>query len=343
MQASELMCDAGEEIARLPFPITFVHLDADLWTEVAQADPPPLPGDVHARFNTGEDAWVLITYLVLKHRGHDVRLSKHFVPEQLCIAHYNHIRWRSFAYQSFVVAIRADRGPVYISEHRIVQSPGLADGRRDHFVPYWPQPGLLPRDSGRADRVERIGFMGQERNLAEELRTPAFRERLAELGMELVIRGTRPEWHDYRDLDVLLAVRGGKARWLLTKPPSKLVNAWLAGCPAILGPEPAFEALRRGELDYQSASTADEVIAALEGLKREPELFRKMIENGSARGRDYSIAQVARSWESVLRGVVGSDYQRWLDRPRRLRRGLLLARYLPRAALQRLMPNRYLR
>ena len=76
----EVLREPGEAIARLPFPITFVHLDAELWADVVEADPPPLPGDVHQRFRTGEDAWVLVSYLVLKHRGHDVRLSPTFVP-----------------------------------------------------------------------------------------------------------------------------------------------------------------------------------------------------------------------------------------------------------------------
>ncbi len=286
---------------------------------------------------------LVITYLVLKHRGHDVRLSKSFVPGQICIAHYNHIRWRSFAYDSFVVAIRADRGPVYISEHAIVQSPALSDGRRNHFVPYWPQPGLLQRDPTRAERVERVGFMGQERNLAEAFRGVEFRRRLAELGMELVVRTQRKDWNDYREIDVVLAVRGGRLRWLSTKPPSKLINAWLAGCPAVLGSEPAFQSLRRGELDYCQADDPDSVIACLQRLKHDSGLYRRMVANGALRGREYELPRVAQAWESMLGGPVASHYERWLSHPKRLRRPLLLARYLPRVALQRLLPNRYLR
>lgn len=339
----ERMCEVGEVVPTLPWPLTFVHRDAELWADVAAADPPPLPGDIHHRFRTGEDAWVMISYLVLKHRGHEVHLSKRFVPDRICIAHYNHIRWRNFAYDSFVVAIRADRGPVHISEHRLVQSPGLSDGRRDHFVPYWPQPGLLPRNPERGGRVERVGFMGQERNLAEELRGVEFRERLAALGMELVICSRRKDWHDYREIDVVLAVRGGKLRWLSTKPSSKLVNAWLANCPAVLGSEPAFEALRRGDLDYCAAGDPDSVIAALRRLRQDPDLYRRMVANGAERGREYEIPSVAQRWESVLGGAVADDYQHWLSHPKRFRRPFLLARYLPRAAMQRLLPNRYLR
>ncbi|MFP8875206.1 MAG: hypothetical protein VCB42_11930 [Myxococcota bacterium] len=61
------------------------------------------------------------------------------------------------------------------------------------------------------------------------------------------------------------------------------------------------------------------------------------------RGHEYSIARVAQAWEAALGGPIGRDYQAWLAYPRRLRRARLLARYLPRAAMQRLLPNTFLR
>ena len=105
-QGSEPMRDPHEQIERLPWPLTFVHLEADLWQDIATADPPPLPAEVHQRFRTGEDAWILITYLALKHRGHEVRLSSRFLRDELCITHYNQIRWRSFGCANGSSAIR---------------------------------------------------------------------------------------------------------------------------------------------------------------------------------------------------------------------------------------------
>jgi hypothetical protein len=47
-------------------------------------------------------------------------------------------------------------------------------------------------------------------------------------------------WHDYSTDDLVLAVRDLTEKDALVKPASKLVNAWIAGVPALLGPEPAF-------------------------------------------------------------------------------------------------------
>ena len=106
----------------------------------------------------------------------------------------------------------------------------------------------LARAEARGARVERVGFVGRERNLAPAFRSAQFRRELAQRGFTLVLR-ERP-WWDYRDLDAILAVRDASPAKLRTKPASKLVNAWHAGCPALLGPEPAFEARRRSPLDF---------------------------------------------------------------------------------------------
>jgi len=58
------------------------------------------------------------------------------------------------------------------------------------------------------------------------------------------------DWPDFREADLILAVRPGDRRRATNKPASKLVNAWLAGVPALLGPEVAYRELRRSELEW---------------------------------------------------------------------------------------------
>lgn len=94
---------------------------------------------------------------------------------------------------------------------------------------------------------ERVGYMGNLHQLSPAYRQDAFRRALEELGVDLLLGGNRDDWRDYSSVDVVLAARDAHPDLLLTKPASKLVNAWLAGCPALLGPEPAFQDLRRSE------------------------------------------------------------------------------------------------
>ena len=84
------------------------------------------------------------------------------------------------------------------------------------------------------------------------------------------------------------------------KPPSKLINAWLAHTPALLGDEPAFVNLRRSPLDYLSVSSPADVTTALLRFKNEPQLFHDMVRNGVERGRDYNASALRERWLDLL-------------------------------------------
>src|SRR5436309_1927650 len=94
-------------------------------------------------------------------------------------------------------------------------------------------------------------------------------------------RALRRQRHLLGDAVLVLAVRPeGRST---NKPASKLVNAWLAGVPALLGPEIAYRELRRSELDYCEVSSLAEAQAAVDRLLGDPGLYNAMVENGRAR------------------------------------------------------------
>jgi hypothetical protein len=159
-------------------------------------------------------------------------------------------------------------------------------------------------------RVERVGFVGRERNLAPGFRTPQFRRELAQRGFALVVREDR--WWDYRDLDAVLAVRSASPAKLRTKPASKLVNAWHAGCPALLGPEPAFEA-RRLAARLSRRRHARSRRSRCGACARSPGCTR-WSRTPPARARVQRPAIAAR-WEDLLAGPVAEDFERWRRAP----------------------------
>jgi hypothetical protein len=300
-----------------PRRIVFVHSQPRLWRDLAELAQPPAPGEVADRIREGRSAWVLQTYLWLRRRGLAAELSTHCLPGTLCILHYDDLRARDFTAESYLLGVRCDRPPMLLADQQVVQTPLLANGVSSHFVPNWPQPGLLPRAEARGTRVERVGFVGRERNLAPPFRSPEFRRELAQQGFALVVR--EKPWWDYRDLDVILAVRVASPAKLRTKPASKLVNAWHAGCPALLGPEPAFEARRSSPLDFLSVAAPEDALAALRRLREEPGLYAAMVGNGRLRAREFSVERVAERWEDLLAGPVAEDFERWRRTPRRAR------------------------
>jgi hypothetical protein len=95
------------------------------------------------------------------------------------------------------------------------------------------------------------------------------------------------------------------------KPPSKLINCWLAGIPAILGAESAYRALYRSELDYIEAHSKEEVIAALIQLRDNTDLRSSMAENGFIRSREVSAEATVQRWIRFLEDVAIPSYNSW--------------------------------
>lgn len=296
----------------IDYPVTFVFAeDLSGWQDVVNADLPALPDSEPARYPHAAHALTIQTYIHLKRRGNNVRLDNRFPNDGVCVVYYTHASLRMMPYNSYIVAFPGDRSWVDIAHHWIMMNPGAAkDGPNRHFIPQWPQTGLIPRDPSRGERMETVGYLGAEGHLYPEFRTESFRRELAALGLRLVTKG-EDCWHDYSDVDVVLAVRHLPAFMWKGKSACKLVNAWHAGCPALLSPEPGYRMQRRSELDYLEVSTPEEALAALRSLKSNPDRYRQMVENGKKRAQEFSIDAISEQWEQLLTGPVRAGFERW--------------------------------
>jgi hypothetical protein len=155
-----------------------------------------------------------------------------------------------------------------------------------------------------------------EQFIAPEVLGPQMRQ----LGLTLKLV-PRKDWHDYRDVDAVLAVRGPQrprpvaaksAIYALErKPATKLYNAWRAGVPAILSPDVAFEDLRRSELDFLEARTIPEIMDGLRRLQADPGLRQAMVGNGRVRGEEFKPEKIAREWIGLLQNEIIPNYLGW--------------------------------
>lgn len=307
-----------ETLKPLPYPVYFVSKNStEMWKELMNSSTPPPVEQLYERLLHTRDTWSVQTYIQLKRQGLDVHLVSHYVPGSICITTYDDLLIRDLPFNSYVVACRHDRGRPEICEQRIVQNQLNVIDHTDHLLTLWSQPNLQPRDQSRGTKVENIVFKGMAINLAEPFKSPEFLTRLQSLGISLSVspadlEARFAEWTDYTKADVVLAVRNCTEYDLSIKPPGKLINAWFAGCPAFLGPEPAYQSLRESELDYIEVRSPDDVITALLRLRDAPALYSAMVDNGFRRAKTFTSDCLALCWRDLLAGSIADGYERWL-------------------------------
>ena len=265
------------------------------------------------RFRGGINNWVVQSYLQLREplarAGIRARITDDFVTNAICIAHRDHLNcFLDFCERAYIVAVRADRPPVRIGRRQIVQN--VLDGRStgERYLPFWPQPGLIPRDPCHGSRIEHMAYFGRDASMPQWLGDPRFMETLKRIGVTFSIR--TKEWHDYSDVDLVLAHRIASPTILREKPASKLINAWHAGVPALLSNEPAFAALRRSDLDYLTIDTPQSLLRRIEYLRSDKSVYHAMIENGRLRAREYSAEAVRARWLELILADVVPDFLR---------------------------------
>jgi hypothetical protein len=298
--------------ARLPHDVFLVSRNPSQWSDLLQEPEADVDLDsIHDRIRDSEAAWVISTYLRLKKVYRNVLLTDRFVSGKICVVNAGNLRAKDFTFNSFVIGCRGDSYAPELCDFVVVENQANVKSPTDIYMPHWPQPGLIPRRPARGCRIETLTFKGRGVNLYHWFRTPEFLGELGQLGTHLEIN--EMEWNDYSTCDLVLAARDLTEIDALVKPPSKLINAWLAGVPALLGPEPAFRQLRRSELDYLEVIRPEDVIAAVRRLKEEPELFRAMIENGFERAKEYSVERMTQRWADAFSGPIARAYESWRE------------------------------
>ncbi|MCU0534274.1 MAG: glycosyltransferase [Hydrococcus sp. Prado102] len=297
----------------LPYPVYFICLNPQKWEFLMNNEMPPPVEQLADRLIDGNEVWSVQTYIHLKRRGLEVYLVPNYVRGRICVTSYDRLKIRDFPFNSYVVTCRHDRARPEICEKRIVQNQLNIIDESDLWIPLWSQPNLIPRDTSRNSRIENITYKGLKTYLAQPFRSPEFLQQLESMGVNLSLSQTDTDWTDYTTADLVLAVRNCTEYDLSIKPPSKLINAWLAKCPALLGPEPAYQQLRESELDYIEVRSPDDVISAVTRLRENPNLYAAMVENGLKRVQVFTPDALALWWRDLLAGAIAQDYERWLS------------------------------
>jgi hypothetical protein len=289
------------------------------------------------RFVTGVTNWVLQTYLHVRDKLHDAgvatSISETIRPHCVNVVHRDRLNGLSRAAKhATIVGARADRPPFELADFEVLQNDVQLLEAHQFYIPFWPQPGLIGRDATRGREIRNVAYMGNTGTTSPWLQSPAFSEALHRMGISFEIRKKR--WSDYSDVDLVIGHRGEAPCMLVHKPASKLINAWLAGSPALLGDEPAYLSIRRGPLDYVSINSADDVLEAVRRFRQDPGLYDQFIKNGFERSRAFTVTETTERWLRLL-------LDRALPEDRHVRARKTWADQVRRLALQKLQSKRF--
>lgn len=309
-------------------PVTF-FLHGEPLEELAGLD----PDRDWREFVTGERAWILQTFLRLRAAGAGVLLANELPAEGIVVFSSKQrrllTRQQRTATAALLVGVREDVGEALIADLEVVQNARQADARRRFFIPFWPQPGMIARDPGRGARIENVAFKGFLGNLHPAFREASWQQFLRDQGIRWLadaapykrnaVDAAALEWNDFREIDLIVAVRAPDRELHPRKPATKLYNAWLAGVPALLGPEVAYRELRRSTLDYIEVAGPEEARAAIVRLRAEPGLYEQMVAHGQRRAAEFQTSAVVVRWREFLFVTVPSlleraDVARWRGR-----------------------------
>ncbi|WP_204151612.1 glycosyltransferase [Leptolyngbya sp. CCY15150] len=342
-----------ERLAPLPHPVYFVTKDPK-WQDIVDnpnfLDYPnqfPLESLYERGVNTS-DIWTAQAYIDLKQCGLDVHLVPEIIPGQICFIPYYYLKARDWLHKSFVVALYHDcPRPMMCNQRFVINHSQIQSQRLDHFISHRPQPNMKPRNPSRGATIENLVFKGEAYNLFPPFRTPEFLAQLDAMDIRLVMNteftgNVFEGWANYRDADVVMAIRNTTHFDTSLKPALKLINAWTAGVPALLSPEPSYQRLRQSSLDYIEVCTPEDAIAALHHLKQNPDLYLAMIENGLRRSQEFTPAQTAMQWHQLLSGPIAAGYAQWLRQSPLQKKLVRPMQYFGQFLLQKREIKRYL-
>lgn len=259
------------------------------------------------RFN-----WVAQSWLVLRQFREGLTLGTAPVPGRVNFGHVMFWREHRARVGEFRVSVRADYPRMFDVDFEILQNPVAPLGPHQAYLPYWPVPGLKPRDPARRG-LRTVAYAGRigPLNLASDLVDGAG---LLPDGIEMrIIPPDR--WHDLSQVDALLAIRTFDTAPHISKPPSKLFSAWRADVPMIGGYDSAFSAVGRPGHDYVRVESAEDLTAALQRLRDDPAFYSSIVKNGRRRAPLFSHEAIAEQWLDTFDKTIAESYRRWRERP----------------------------
>lgn len=197
-----------------------------------------------------------------------------------------------------------DRVPGFVRA-TVVPNPSGVVNARARWLPLPPQRGMIGRRADRHGQVASLALKTGTPNVPDPIRDPAFSGALADQGVTLWIDEHVARWPDFAEVDAVLCTHQPRPDWdhdgaLARKPPTKLINAWVAGCVPLVYPEVGYLDLAEPGRDALVVRSPAEVVDAIARLRSDPALLARLEAGVAMRGAEFAMDRVLDRWEREL-------------------------------------------
>ena len=147
------------------------------WPELVSEPRPFAPDECPERIISGRDCWIILTWarLCAVDCPFDPVLSCRSVDNAVCVFHWDDATPAQGVHRCFAVVAQADRPRPALSDMTVMQNGLMGETGLRRTMPHWPQPGLIPRDPARGDRLETIAYFGSDQYEPQFVKTGPFR------------------------------------------------------------------------------------------------------------------------------------------------------------------------
>jgi len=303
-------------MGKLRYKINFVSPNERIWDGLRTAQHNLILPEKLAEICVDSlDCWVLRTAYELRNLGETVSVSSSPQPDAINVADIYATGIRNRGLSGFYLIPRADGHEPELANYTLLQNGVSTSSRPFAQVGHWIQPGIVPRGGARGETIATMAFKGALLNLDPAFRSEEFIAALKAEGVELQFGDSDKmggsQWADYSGTDLLLAIRNMTFHDADGKPASKLVNAWWADVPALLGPEPAFAEVGRPGVDYVDIRSPNDVLKAIRSFRARPGSYTAMVEAGKESRAALTDAATAQRWIELLNGPIGQAFDTW--------------------------------
>jgi len=195
---------------------------------------------------------------------------------------------------------------IFIPDLEVMPNRLLAKNANQVFIPPIPQRGLIARDEERRDQIVNLTIKCNPENVPSSAHLILDQLKVIDPRFSLVIDspeisdGSDNNWNDFSQVDISLILRPLTTISNDRKPPTRLINAWVAGTIPFVDPLPAYLELIRDGVDGFVIRETVNVASVMKVLVDNPEYRSEVFANARKRGEEFTVEKVIEEWERSI-------------------------------------------